>query len=183
MAAFIEAMDLRGATLVGQDWGGLIGLRLVAEHPDRFERVVAANTFLPTGDMPPGEAFLRWQTYSQETPNFHVGGIIRRRMQDRALGRSGRSIQRSVPGRYVQGRRPAVPASGPHSAGRSRVGRESRGLGSASRLGKAVSLRVQRSGPGNPGRGQAFSSDGAGDEGTTAHDNRRRGSLPAGGQG
>jgi haloalkane dehalogenase len=77
MTSFIEAIDLRGATLVGQDWGGLIGLRLVAEHPERFARVVAANTFLPTGDQSPGEAFLRWQTYSQETPNFHVGGIIR----------------------------------------------------------------------------------------------------------
>jgi haloalkane dehalogenase len=77
MTALIAALDLRDATLVGQDWGGLIGLRLVAEHPDRFARVVAANTFLPTGDTPPGEAFLRWQTYSQETPNFHVGGIIR----------------------------------------------------------------------------------------------------------
>jgi len=77
MTAFIEAMNLREATLVGQDWGGLIGLRLVAEQPDRFARIVAANTFLPTGDSPLGEAFLRWQTYSQETPNFHVGGIIR----------------------------------------------------------------------------------------------------------
>jgi haloalkane dehalogenase len=77
MTALIEAIDLQDATLVGQDWGGLIGLRLVAEHPDRFSRVVAANTFLPTGDMPAGEAFLRWQTYSQETPVFHVGGIIR----------------------------------------------------------------------------------------------------------
>jgi haloalkane dehalogenase len=77
MTAFIRRINLREATLVGQDWGGLIGLRLVAEHPDRFARVVAANTFLPTGDLPPGEAFLRWQTYSQETPNLHVGGIIR----------------------------------------------------------------------------------------------------------
>jgi haloalkane dehalogenase len=77
MTAFIEAIDLQNATLVGQDWGGLIGLRLVAENPDRFARVVAANTFLPTGDMPAGEAFLRWQNYSQETPVFHVGGIIR----------------------------------------------------------------------------------------------------------
>ena len=48
-------------TLVCQDWGGLIGLRLVAENPDRFDRVVAANTFLPTGDAPAGEAFLAWQ--------------------------------------------------------------------------------------------------------------------------
>ncbi len=50
-----DHLDLRDATLVGQDWGGLIGLRLVAEHPGRFCRVVAANTGLPTGDhdMPP----------------------------------------------------------------------------------------------------------------------------------
>ncbi len=77
MAAWLEAVDLRDITLVCQDWGGLIGLRLAAEHPDRFARIVAANTFLPTGDIPPGEAFLRWQKFSQETPVFHVGGIIR----------------------------------------------------------------------------------------------------------
>ena len=52
------ALDLQGVTLVCQDWGGLLGLRLVGEHPDRFARVVAANTFLPTGDNHPGEAFL-----------------------------------------------------------------------------------------------------------------------------
>jgi haloalkane dehalogenase len=77
MTAFIEGIDLKNATMVGQDWGGLIGLRLVAENPNRFARVVAANTFMPTGDNKPGEAFLRWQTYSQETPIFHVGGIIK----------------------------------------------------------------------------------------------------------
>jgi len=74
---FVEAIDLRRATLVGQDWGGLLGLRLVAEDPDRFDRVVAANTFLPTGDRDPGDAFRAWQTYSQQTPNFHVGGIVK----------------------------------------------------------------------------------------------------------
>src|SRR4051812_45650770 len=76
MRAVLEGLDLTGATLVGQDWGGLIGLRLVAEHPDRFARVVAANTFLPTGDTNPGEAFRAWQTYSQEPPEFHVGRIV-----------------------------------------------------------------------------------------------------------
>jgi haloalkane dehalogenase len=74
--AVIEALDLHDATFVGQDWGGLIGLRLVAEHADRFSRIVAANTMLPTGDHNPGEAFLAWQKYSQETPVFHVGGIV-----------------------------------------------------------------------------------------------------------
>jgi len=77
MRALVEALDLRRVTLVCQDWGGLIGLRLVAEHPDRFARVVAANTFLPTGDRPAGAAFLAWRKYSQETPEFHVGGIVR----------------------------------------------------------------------------------------------------------
>jgi haloalkane dehalogenase len=50
-----DVLDLRDVTLVGQDWGGLIGLRLVAEHPERFAGIVAANTGLPTGDtdMPP----------------------------------------------------------------------------------------------------------------------------------
>ncbi|MDP2948166.1 MAG: haloalkane dehalogenase [Chloroflexota bacterium] len=76
-AAFLEALDLRNVTLVCQDWGGLIGLRLAAEHEDRFSRIVAANTFLPTGDQPLGPAFLAWQRYSQETPEFHVGRIVR----------------------------------------------------------------------------------------------------------
>ena len=49
-AALFDALDLHDVTLVGQDWGGLIGLRLIGEHPDRFARVVVGNTFLPTGD-------------------------------------------------------------------------------------------------------------------------------------
>jgi len=72
----VEAAALRDITLVCQDWGGLLGLRLVGEHPDWFARVVAANTFLPTGDAPPGPAFLAWRKFSQETPRFHVGGIV-----------------------------------------------------------------------------------------------------------
>jgi haloalkane dehalogenase len=76
MTAFLGMADLGGVTLVGQDWGGLIGLRLVAERPDRFARVVAANTFLPTGDRDPGEAFRAWQRFSQETPTFDVGRIV-----------------------------------------------------------------------------------------------------------
>jgi haloalkane dehalogenase len=76
MRALVAGLDLRDITLVGQDWGGLIGLRLVAEHEDRFARVVAANTFLPTGDRDPGDAFLAWQKFSQETPTFPVGRIV-----------------------------------------------------------------------------------------------------------
>lgn len=76
--AVLEQLDLQGVTLVCQDWGGLIGLRLVAEHPERFARVVAANTMLPTGDHPLGEAFEQWRNFSQTTPVFPTGMIIQR---------------------------------------------------------------------------------------------------------
>ncbi|MCU1453118.1 MAG: putative hydrolase or acyltransferase of alpha/beta superfamily [Acidimicrobiales bacterium] len=75
-SALFDALDLQDVTLVCQDWGGLVGLRLLGEHPDRFARVVAANTFLPTGDRNPGDAFLAWQKFSQETETFPVGPII-----------------------------------------------------------------------------------------------------------
>jgi haloalkane dehalogenase len=75
-AALFDRLNLSGITLIGQDWGGLIGLRLLAEHPERFDRAVAANTGLPTGDRPPGEAFLRWQRFSQQSAVFQIGGIV-----------------------------------------------------------------------------------------------------------
>ena len=71
-----DRLRLTDVTLVGQDWGGLIGLRLVGEHPERFARVVAANTFLPTGDTSPGEAFFNWQRFSQEVEVFPTGFIV-----------------------------------------------------------------------------------------------------------
>src|SRR5664280_331355 len=75
-SVLFDALDLSGITLVCQDWGGLIGLRLVAEHPERFDRVVAANTYLPTGDAAPGEAFLGWLNFSQEVDHFPTGIIV-----------------------------------------------------------------------------------------------------------
>lgn len=76
MRAFVEALDLREITLVCQDWGGLIGLRLVAELPERFARVVAANTGLPTGEQRVHDAFHAWRKFSQEVPVFPVGAIL-----------------------------------------------------------------------------------------------------------
>ena len=70
-------LNLKDITLVCQDWGGLLGLRLVAEHADLFARVLAANTMLPTGDHAASEAFLNWQTFSQEVEIFPVAGIIK----------------------------------------------------------------------------------------------------------
>jgi haloalkane dehalogenase len=75
-AHVFDALDLHDITLVCQDWGGLLGLRLVAAQPERFAAVVAANTFLPTGDRHPGEAFLAWQKFSQEVPEMPIGTIV-----------------------------------------------------------------------------------------------------------
>jgi haloalkane dehalogenase len=74
--ALFDSLDLSGITLVCQDWGGLLGLRLVAEHPDRFRRVVAANTGLPTGDGKTSEAFTAWQNFSQSVSQLPVGAIV-----------------------------------------------------------------------------------------------------------
>ena len=70
-------LKLNNITLVCQDWGGLIGLRLLAEHPELFSRALAANTMLPTGDQAPSEAFLKWKAFSQEVEVFPVAGIIK----------------------------------------------------------------------------------------------------------
>jgi haloalkane dehalogenase len=75
MHAFVSTLDLQRVTLVCQDWGGFIGLRVAAERQDRFARIVVANTFLPTGDNPPGEGFFRWRRLSQEMPVFDAGQV------------------------------------------------------------------------------------------------------------
>jgi len=72
----IDNLDLDDITFFGQDWGGLVGLRLVAEHAERFARVVVGNTGLPTGVGRPSDAFMAWQKFSQETPVFDIGFLI-----------------------------------------------------------------------------------------------------------
>lgn len=76
MQSLLDQLQLDNITLVCQDWGGLIGLRLVAENPGRFARVVAANTMLPTGDHDLGQAFVDWRTFSQQVPEFPVASIV-----------------------------------------------------------------------------------------------------------
>ncbi len=73
-----DVLDLTDVTFFGQDWGGLIGLRLVTAQPDRFARVAVGNTGLPTGDGTPSDAFMQWQAFSQTTPVFPVGDLINR---------------------------------------------------------------------------------------------------------
>jgi len=82
---FIQKLDLQGLTLVMQDWGGLIGLRVAAEHPERVARLVIMNTGLPAGDMGPTppegtedteNAFLRWRRFSRTVEDLPVGQLV-----------------------------------------------------------------------------------------------------------
>jgi haloalkane dehalogenase len=76
MAEVLRKLDLRAVTLFCQDWGGLIGLRLVAEDTARFARVVASNTGLPTGEQTVPDAFRTWQAFSQSVDVLPVGRIV-----------------------------------------------------------------------------------------------------------
>lgn len=77
MAEWMDAADLPPVTLVCQDWGSLVGLRLVAERPDRFARVVVANGHLPHGGSPAPLVFRLWQLFARWTPVFPHGWIVR----------------------------------------------------------------------------------------------------------
>jgi haloalkane dehalogenase len=71
-----DVLSLSSVTLFGQDWGSLIGLRLVGEHPERFARVAIGNGGLPTGDGRVSAAFTSWQEFSQSVPELPVGRIV-----------------------------------------------------------------------------------------------------------
>jgi haloalkane dehalogenase len=75
MRAWLEALDLKNIALACQDWGSLIGLRLVSEMPERFTGVVLSNGGLPEGGVPP-RAFSTWRTFSKWSPVFPIGKIV-----------------------------------------------------------------------------------------------------------
>lgn len=78
LLALIERLGLERITLVCQDWGGILGLTLPMEHPERFERLIVMNTAIVTGVVDPGPAFRAWQTFVATHPDLDVAGIMRR---------------------------------------------------------------------------------------------------------
>ena len=72
-----DALDLRDVTLVGHDWGGLIGLRVATENPDRIARIVATNTGLPTGDQRMPDVWLRFREAVRTAPVLDVPRLVR----------------------------------------------------------------------------------------------------------
>lgn len=92
LTEWLHALDLSRITLICQDWGSLLGLRLAAEQPDRFDRIVVANGFLPTGDRDPGLPFKIWRLLARATPIFPAGRIV-------ATG-SGRTLSKAERATY-----------------------------------------------------------------------------------
>ena len=76
VVSFLEALDLKHITLVCQDWGSLLGLRIATEHQQRFSRIVVANGFLPTADRPVPVAFKLWRAFARLSPWFPIGRIV-----------------------------------------------------------------------------------------------------------
>ncbi len=112
LAEWLEAVDLHDITLVCQDWGSLLGLRLAAEQSERFSRIVVANGFLPTAERDAGLPFKVWRTFARWTPVFPVGRIVTTGTKRRLSSGRGRGLQRAVPHTPVEGGGPGVPAAG-----------------------------------------------------------------------
>jgi len=74
----VERLDLRRVTLVCQDWGGLLGLTLPMDLPERFVRLIVMNTGLGTGDVPLGEGFLAWRAFNNRSPDMDIAGLMKR---------------------------------------------------------------------------------------------------------
>jgi haloalkane dehalogenase len=124
LVAWIEALDLSAVTLFCQDWGSLLGLRIAAEHPDRFDRIVVGNGFLPIADRPAPAAFRAWRAFARYTPVFPTGRIVQAGTARRLTAPERAAYDAPFPSeRYKQGARafprlvptepgdPAVPAN------------------------------------------------------------------------
>src|SRR5947209_3109810 len=76
LKGFIETLSLEHITLVVQDWGGLLGLTVASQMPERFARLVIMNTGLPTGDKPMSEGFMRWRQFAKSVPDLPIRRVI-----------------------------------------------------------------------------------------------------------
>ncbi len=81
LRALIERLDLNGITLVCQDWGGILGLTLPPDMPDRFDRLVVMNTAIPVGESL-GEGFDAWRAFNRRQPDLDIAGLMQRAVPD-----------------------------------------------------------------------------------------------------
>jgi haloalkane dehalogenase len=76
LTAFIQQLDLERITLVCQDWGGLLGLPIATEMPERFARLVVMNTGLPASGKPPGPGFMAWKAFANRSNDMEIGRVL-----------------------------------------------------------------------------------------------------------
>jgi len=76
LSSWIEKLNLRDITLVCQNWGSLLGLRLAAEHPQRFRCIIVGNGMLPTGETRAPAMFSLWKAFVSHSPWLPVGRIV-----------------------------------------------------------------------------------------------------------
>jgi haloalkane dehalogenase len=102
MRAFLKALNLERITLVCQDWGGLIGLRVLSQVPERFARLVAMNTGLPIG-VPPAQAFLKWRRFARRVEALDMPVLMRNSLKVRKLTEAeGAAYQAPFPSKEYQ---------------------------------------------------------------------------------
>ncbi|MEX0677573.1 MAG: haloalkane dehalogenase [Pirellulales bacterium] len=76
LASFIKQLDLKRITLVCQDWGGLLGLPIATEMPERFARLVIMNTGLPVGGKSPSAGFSAWRAFAERSKDMDIGRVL-----------------------------------------------------------------------------------------------------------
>ncbi|MGI5274601.1 haloalkane dehalogenase [Nonomuraea sp. CA-218870] len=116
-ALLYDALGLTGVTLVGQDWGGLIGLRLAAEHPERVARIVAANTGLPTGDIPMPEVWHRFKDAVATAPTLDVARFVQSGCATRLAPEVRAAYDAPFPDESYKAGPRALPGLVPHTPG------------------------------------------------------------------
>jgi haloalkane dehalogenase len=111
----VDRLDLRRITLVGQDWGSLVGLRMAAEHEERFARIVVGNGFLPTGDEPFPSAFKIWRAFARFSPVFPISAIVDLGTRRKLTAEERRAYEAPFPSRAYKAGARAFPALVPTS--------------------------------------------------------------------
>ena len=112
LTEWLEAVDLRDVTLVCQDWGSLLGLRLAVENDERFSRIVVANGFLPTAERDAGLPFKVWRAFATYTPLLPVGRIVATGTKRKLTRAEIAAYDAPFPSQAVQGGGPCLPAAG-----------------------------------------------------------------------
>lgn len=103
LLALVEHLDLRHVTLICQDWGGLLGLTLPMEAPERYERLLVMNTALATGDTPLGPGFEAWRAFNRSQPDLDLAGLMTRAVPGLAPGEAAAYAAPFPDARYKAG--------------------------------------------------------------------------------